>query len=361
METMSKLLINVILVFYYGIFASNEYKTVWENEKEALSLLENMTLEEKVGQILLARVPSEEEKNILMYHLGGYVLFEKDVKDLTKEQIRNKIDNWNDKSKIPLFLAIDEEGGKVSRIKNNTNLVTSPFLSPQEIFKNGGYAAIYEDTLKKNKLLEDLHININLAPVADVSLNPNSYIYARTFGQDAEATSTYIETVITACQQTNINCTLKHFPGYGENLDTHQGLSYDNRTLDELKEKDLLPFIAGIQSGADLIMVNHNIYPLIDETNPATLSSKIHSLLRDDLNYKGLIVTDDLEMNAIKNKFSTPYVKAFSAGNDVLIVTDIKGAYTELLNAFQTKKLKETDLNRVVFRILLWKKNKNLF
>ena len=358
---MNKLLITIVLTLFFSLFGNNqEYTTILDNKTyvesviKANNLLKTMSIEEKIGQLLLVRVPKENQiETITKYHLGGYILFGRDVEDITKNELINKIKKWEDVSKIPLILAIDEEGGKVSRLSNNKNIVENPFLSSQELYQQGGFNEIYQDTINKNKLLEELHINLNLAPVADISLNPSSYIYKRTFGKDTLLTSKYISTVIKACNKTNVNCTLKHFPGYGENVDTHEGIAYDIRTLQELRNNDFLTFISGIKEGVNFILVNHNIYPNIDNM-PATLSIKFHDILRNELNFKGLIISDDLEMNAIK-EIENPYIKAINAGNDILIVTNIEESYNELLNGYKLGKIKEETINEAVLRILIWK------
>lgn len=363
---MKKILFIFFITTFIAFFGENTIYNTYLQDQEYLEsivnakkLLDTMTIEEKIGQVLLARVPEENQTEMISnYHLGGYILFGRDVTNITKEDLIHKITSWEAASSIPLIFAIDEEGGKVTRLSSNPNIVSTPFLSSQELYKQGGFERIYQDTILKNHLLEQLHINLNLAPVADISLNPSSYIYQRTFGKDANKTSEYISTVIKACQNTNVSCTLKHFPGYGENVDTHKGLAYDDRTIEELQANDFLPFLSGIKEGVSFILVNHTIYSNIEKDVPATLSSKIHQILRKDLNFHGLIITDDLEMDAIKKNIFNPYIKALNAGNDILIVSNIEEAYNELYRGIQENKIKEETLNQAVLRILTWKYSK---
>jgi len=152
---------------------------------------------------------------------------------------------------------------------------------------------------------------------------------------------------------------LKHFPGYGSNSDTHQGFSVDTRTLEEVKQ-DMAAFEKGIQYGAESVLVSHNIVSSVDAENPASLSPKINSLLRNDLNFTGIIITDGLVMKALDNIEGSKYVKAVLAGNDILIVTDGEEAYNDIWNAIQEGTISEEIIDRAVTRILAWKYYKNI-
>ena len=137
------------------------------------------------------------------------------------------IQSYQANAAIPLLIGVDEEGGTVNRISINPNLRNEPFYSSQELFQEGGYDLIYNDTKEKCGFLRSLGINVNFAPVCDVSTDPNDYIYKRSFGQDASATAEYVATVIDAMKSEKIGSVLKHFPGYGNNTDTHNGIAYD--------------------------------------------------------------------------------------------------------------------------------------
>lgn len=147
--------------------------------------------------------------------------------------------NYKKVSNIPLITAVDEEGGKVVRISSNDKIYFEKFKSPRELYLDGGFDKIKEDTILKSNLLNELGINLNLAPVVDVSTNPDDYIYERTIGEDINITSEYAKTVIKASKDTNVSYTLKHFPGYGSNLDTHNGISIDKRSYKELLKNSL--------------------------------------------------------------------------------------------------------------------------
>ncbi len=164
-----------------------------EGYPEAQELLENMTLEEKVAQVFLFRCPSEDAlAAVQTYQPGGFMLFAKDFDGKTAEQIRTELESYQQASKIPMFLAVDEEGGTVVRVSRNANLAPKPFQSPQQVFQSGGMQAIVDDTVQ-TQLLQSLGLNVNLAPVADVSTNPADFMYDRTFGQGAAATADYVD------------------------------------------------------------------------------------------------------------------------------------------------------------------------
>ena len=335
-----------------GIF--NEYY------EKAYDKLETMTLDEKISQIFLVRVPKEYGTNILeQYQFGGYLLFGRDVTNITKEGLIEKISNYQRVSKIPSIIAIDEEGGTISRLNSNSNIVPNPFPSPMELYKEGGIPKIVEDLRNKNSLLEELGINLNLAPVVDIA-DENTFIYKRTIGGTIEETSNYAAKVVETSKESKVSYTLKHFPGYGNNVDTHTGIAIDERSLEELKNKDLLPFKSGIDAGAECILVSHNIINSIDNERPASLSLKVHNLLRNDLAFTGIIITDDLYMDAIKKYQEHPSISALTAGNDLIIITDYEQGINEIKEAINNNIIDINILNKAVIRVLAWKYYKGL-
>lgn len=317
---------------------------------QAYNTLNTLSLDEKIGQLLLARYP---DKDINNYNVAGYVFFEKDFKDKNKEQVINMIDNLSKTAKIPLLTAVDEEGGKINRISTNPNLSASPFKGSKEIYDASGLDGIMEDIKNKSKLLSSLHLNVNLAPVVDMSTDTKSYIYDRTIGYGVDITSKYADTVIFSSKGSEVSYVLKHFPGYGDNTDTHNGESTDDTPYDEIINNNILPFKAGIEAGAEAVLVSHNKFTSIDAI-PATLSSAIHNLLRSNLGFTGVIITDDLDMGATKN-ISDRYVNALLAGNNLLIVTDYDAAFKQIKSGIESGKVTEDYINKVVLRNLAWK------
>ena len=326
-------------------------------------LLNNMTIEEKVGQMFMVRVPQAEAVTMVSkYHLGGYIMFGRDFSNKTKEEVINNIASWQGASKIPMLIGVDEEGGTVNRVSTNKLLRDTPFKSSQELYAEGGFDLIYEDTIDKANFLKSFGINVNFAPVVDISTNSADYIYKRSFGKDATLTSTYASTVVRAMRESGMASVLKHFPGYGNNVDTHTGIAIDNRTLESFKESDFLPFEAGIKAGANIVLVSHNIITNVDSHNPASLSSKIHEILRKDLDFDGVIITDDLYMDAIsKNYDSSVAVLAILAGNDLICTTDFEAQIPEVIKAVNDGTISVDRINESVRRILKLKEELNLF
>lgn len=341
----------------------NEETPIVESEsylKKATDLLETLTLEEKIGQLLLVRFPENNPINILnTYKLGGFVFYARDVENKTEKEVQDMILNVQQNSKIPLLTAIDEEGGKVSRISNNPNLVSEKFKSPSELYQLGGFEAIKNDTINKSKILSNLGFNLNLAPVVDVSTNKSDYIYERTLKLGTNDVAMYAKTVIEASKGTNVSYTLKHFPGYGNSKDTHKNTAINYESYETIKNTYLPPFIEGINAGAEAIMISHNIMEGIDKDNPASLSTKIHNILRNDLNFKGIIITDDLAMGAVSN-IPNVATLAYLAGNDILITTDYKTSFEDIKNSTNNKTISLDQINDTVLRILIWKYYKGL-
>lgn len=326
--------------------------------KAAQEKAEKMTMQEKVGQVFIFRCPASGQIELLeKYQPAGFCLMADVFAYKTKEQVRDMTDRFQAASPIPLALCCDEEGGTVVRVSKYPALADRKFQSPQQVFAQGGMEAVRSDTVEKIKLLRELGLNMNLAPVADVSVDPSDFIYDRSFGRNAEETAEFIRASVNIYTANQFSCTLKHFPGYGTNLDTHTGIAYDNRSYDTFKKSDFIPFQAGIAEGAPCILVNHNVVNAIDPQAPASLSEKVHEVLREELGFSGVIITDDLSMEAISQytEGKNPAVQAFNAGNDILLSTNAADDFSALYNAVQTGVVSEERLNESVIRVLAWK------
>lgn len=327
-------------------------------EQLAQNILAGMTTEDKVGQMFFVRCRKDTAiSDLQKYRLGGYILFAEDVKGNTKESLKSKIQSYQDAAKIKMLIGVDEEGGDIVRVSKYPEFRAVPFHSPQSLYAEGGFDLIASDTEEKAKLLESLGFNVNLAPVCDVSTNPSDYIYARTFGKGAAETAQYVKAVVTAMNANGIGCTLKHFPGYGNNTDTHKGLSVDNRSYDTFVNSDFIPFKAGIEAGAGSILVSHNIVKCMDAKLPASLSPAVHKILRDDLGFQGVVMTDDLKMDAIKQYIGDQVsaVMAIKSGNDLVVASDFDVQIPSVLAAVKDGSITEDRLNESVLRILEWK------
>lgn len=198
---------------------------------------------------------------------------------------------------------------------------------------------------------------MNLAPVADVPTKSSSFIYARSYGRGAEKTAIYVSELIKTMNSDEILSSMKHFPGYGDNVDTHTGIAIDNREYNTFENSDFLPFKSGIEAGAPTILVSHNIVKCMDKNFPASLSKKVHDILRDDLNFTGIILTDDLAMEAVKSYVENgeAAVQAVLAGNDMIISSDFVTQRNEILEAVKDGEISENIINTAVRRILACK------
>ena len=328
-------------------------------EKRLQTLLDSMTLEEKVGQLFFVRCPTENAvEDISTYHLGGYLLFGRDFKDgdnwLTKEQFLEKIQSYQDAAEIPLFIGSDEEGGTVTRASRNPNLFSETFKSPQKLNYIGGIEEILRDTDTRSRELRALGINVNFAPVCDVSTDPKDFIYDRTLGQDANMTADYVRLVVPAMTEGGTLPVLKHFPGYGNNVDTHTGIAVDQRPMETFENSDLLPFQAGIEAGAPFVLVSHNIVTCMDADLPASLSPAVHRVLREACGFEGIAITDDLAMDAVQAyaKNGAVAVMALQAGNDMIITTDYRTQIPAVIAAVQDGTLDESVIDNACLRVL---------
>ncbi|MDU4466959.1 MAG: glycoside hydrolase family 3 N-terminal domain-containing protein [Streptococcus mitis] len=331
-----------------------------EKNKVIEDRLATMTLEEKVGQLFWARVPSNHQiEDLQSYHLSGYILFGRDFEGQSIEDIKALTSRYQAASKTPLLIGSDEEGGTVTRI---SSILDTPFQSPMMLYHQGGMEAVLSDTRKKTEVLKSVGINAGLFPVADLAGDSSAFIYDRTIGQDAQTTASYVKQVVEELQKNKVGSTLKHFPGYGDNGDSHTDIIRDNRSLDDLIQADFLPFQAGIDAGADSILVSHNILTKID-TVPSSISPKINEILRKELNFKGVIMTDDLDMAGLAHFVSQDEaaLQVILAGNDLILGSSYQTQIPYLLKKVSSGDLKEERINESVRRILAWKYDLGLF
>lgn len=370
-----------------------EEKTPEELEDEALmAFLENMTLEEKAGQVFFVRVPAENAlEDLATYHLGGYLLFGRDTQDKTANDLIQTIASWQSQALdydtgIPLLIGVDEEGGSVVRVSSNPHLRSRKFSSPRKLWGEGsdeeGQDAVYEETREKSILLKALGFNVNLNPVADVSTDPGDFIYDRTTGRDASYAADYVRIVVLQQSRYGLGSVLKHFPGYGNNKDTHTGVAVDDRPMETFLEQDFLPFQAGIAMentmriprslpvepvGMDdavetsrlrpAVLVSHNIVNCMDPNLPASLSPEVHRILREDLGFDGVVMTDDLAMEAVAQYAADGAVAVMSlqAGNDLVVTTDYRTQIPRVIQAVKDGTLEEDVIDAACLRVLRWK------
>ena len=343
------------------------------------ALLKGMTLEEKAGQLFFVRVPAENAlEDIMTYHLGGYLLFGRDTQDKTANDLIQTIASWQAEAVehgtgIPLLVGVDEEGGSVVRVSSNPHLRSKKFSSPGKLWEEG-LDALIRETREKAILLRNLGFNVNLAPVADVSTNPSDFIYDRTTGKGAEEAADYVSRVMETQSYNNLGSVLKHFPGYGNNRDTHTGVTVDDRPIETFLEQDFLPFQAGIAveetvwpSGElrrlrPAVLVSHNIVSCMDPELPASLSPEVHRILREDLGFDGVVMTDDLAMDAVKAYAADGNIAVMSiqAGNDLVVTTDYRTQIPRVIQAVKDGALEESVIDAACLRVLRWKLERGL-
>lgn len=331
-------------------------------------ILDQMTLEEKVGQMFLVSTDSldydaetsvtDQMKDRLgKYHIGGIIYFSFNIKD--RDQITSFIREAQEAYKIPLFTAVDEEGGSVARIANTEGMGVTIFPSMAEIGKSGDPTSAYALGKTLAQDLSDLGFNVDFAPVADIVTNTeNTEIGDRSFGSDPDLVSQFVSQEVKGLQENGVCSTLKHFPGQGDTSeDTHRGYVDLETSIDRLREVEFLPFQAGIEAGADFVMVSHvSVKAVTGQEVPASLSKlMISDILRDELQYDGIIITDALNMKSITKFYDSGQaaLKAVKAGVDMILMPDdMEEAYTEVLDAVKRGSIDESRIEESVRRIL---------
>lgn len=317
-----------------------------------------MSVEEKASQMLLlcCHKTGDAERGAAQ-GVGGLCLFADAFAGKDREAVIAMTAALQESAPLPLLLAVDEEGGTVNRVSLNPALRASPFPAPRRLFQLGSWARVESDAAEKAQLLLSLGINVNLAPVCDVPRSSLNYIYPRCFSGNADEVCRYVALVVGVMKEQGLGSTLKHFPGYGGSADTHKGLAYDTRSYADFAAKDLLPFEAGIEAGADAVLVSHNIVRCMDAELPASLSPEVHRILREELGFAGVVITDDLAMGAI-TQFTggqSAAVQAVLAGNDLICCSDGEEAAAAITAAVADGTIPEARLDESVLRILNWK------
>ena len=344
---------------------SEEQKT----EELIEEYLSNMPLEDKVSQLFFVQPEaltgvdtavqaSDMTKEALQeYAVGGIVMFSKNIQD--RDQICAMLANLQEYSKYPLFLGVDEEGGSlVARVANSGTISVPTFPNMMEIGNTGNPEEAYEVGRTIGTYLKDLGFNLDFAPIADVLVNPeNQVIGERAFGSDAELVAKMVKRVVEGLQEQEVSAVLKHFPGHGgTEADSHEGTAILNRTLEELRSEEFLPFQSGIEAGADMIMVGHISVPEVtgDDT-PATLSETvITDLLRNELGFDGIIITDSMSMGAIVDHYGPgeAAVQVIRAGGDMILMPqDFVEARQAVLDAVDQQEITEERINESLRRI----------
>ena len=312
-----------------------------------------------VAQLFLVKCPADGAAKLLRdHHVGGIILYSSDVSGHTPATLSAELSDWQERSPIPLIVAVDEEGGDVVRLSNNKNFRSERFPAPSEVYYEGGLDALRDIEAEKAELLKSCGINVNLSPVCDVVSEETGFMASRSLFQTAKTTGKAVSTMVKTMQGRGIGAVLKHFPGYG-NLtgDTHTGKVVDDRDKEFLQAYDFVPFEYGIRAGAGAVMVGHSIVNKLDPTAPASLSGEVHRVLRKELGFQGVIITDDLTMGAVTDTYESgeAAVQALHAGNDLLITAWSEHQFNAIYEALTDGRLSRKTLENCAERIIQWK------
>lgn len=359
--------------------AENNIQTEENIKTKAEKLLDSMTLEEKTGQLFIVRPEALQlnltpeqindtsengatefndltKETLSMYPAGGVVFFGKNVSD--PEQLKNFTSAFQNSSDIGMFIGIDEEGGIVSRIASNPAFDVPQYESMQNIGETGDVEIALKAGFAIGSYLEEYGFNLDFAPVADTNTNPeNIVIGKRSFGSDPDLVAEMVQANIAGLHQANIMSCVKHFPGHGDTKgDTHKGYVSIDKTWDELKQCELIPFINAFET-TDMVMAAHITTPNItSDSLPASLSYEmITDKLRNELGYSGVVISDSMSMGAITQEYSSSdaAVKAILAGVDIILMPqDFESAYNGILNAVNNGEISEERIDESVLRIL---------
>ena len=341
-----------------AIQAAVEEQTLTMDEK-ADRIVAGMSLAEKVGQMMMIGVKGKDvnDDSLYMlheYHMGGVIFFDRNMEN--KEQVKKFTDDLQKQAneKVPLFIAVDEEGGEVARMKE----AFPPPPAQKKLGQEGDPAAAELWAVKTAKGLKEMGFNVNFAPVADVGSNDT-----RSYSKDPAVVTNFVRAAAKGYEQEKIMYSLKHFPGIGKGkVDSHidaDRIQADSKTL---AREDFVPFQMMIQEKDPegyFILVSHLTYPVLDAEQPASLSKKIVTgVLRDEMGYKGLIITDDMEMGAVAKQydFRELGVRAVKAGVDIVMVCHEyeheTAAYNGLLKAVQDGEISQERIDDSVRRIV---------
>ena len=353
---------------------SQETTEVPEEEKPSLvdETLAGMTLHEKVCQMMFVTpeeltgedgvtVAGDATRQALEnYPVGGIVYFAKNLE--SQDQVKEMIDNSQKYSSIGLFVATDEEGGVVNRLMDT---VGTTYIGSMYYYKDDGDETAYENAYTIANDMSALGFNLDFAPVADVWSNPdNTVIGERAYSDDYAQAAELVGNAVKGFNDRGVMCTLKHFPGHGDTAeDSHYSSAYVHRTKEEIMADEMQPFRSGIEAGAEFVMVGHLIVPDIDEV-PATLSYKIATgILRDELKFEGVAITDSFEMESIADNYSVDdaVVMSVKAGMDMILQPkDMASAVNSIEQAVADGELSEDRIDESVRRILTLKESRGL-
>lgn len=348
-------------------------KTAEEMKQEAIQeKMDAMSLEEEIGQLFMVDFRNNEDgsgmtvlsqsaaEKIKKYHVGGVILFAENLDTL--EQTQKLTKDLQNAAEIPLFIGIDEEGGRVSRL-NKSNIPHETIPAAGEMTEPAQAEAAGKSI---GGTLSEMGVNVDFAPVGDVNTNPdNPVIGTRAYSNEPNKAGDMVCAFLKGLQGTGVSGAVKHFPGHGDTAaDSHKGEVFVSHDLERLKEVEFVPFAKAIASGVDFVMVGHIKTPNATSDNlPATLSAQAVGFLRQDLGYHGVVITDAMNMQAISDYYGVgeSAVMAVSAGIDIVLMpADLDEAYEALLHGVQDGRIQEAQVKESLKRILSLKYDKGL-
>lgn len=340
-------------------------------EDEIDKEIKTMRLDEKIGQMVIAGIDkysfdANAESLLKDYKAGGFIILNQNVKNADQLlKLVNDIKTGNSKNKIPLFISIDQEGGIIDRMPKGINR----YPSNKEIGYKNSENLSYNIGTSLGFEVKSFGFNMDFAPVLDINSNPkNPVIGDRSFGTDSDIVSRLGIQTMKGINSQNVISIVKHFPGHGDtSVDSHLGLPVVYNDLEMLKSFELIPFQKAIKNNADGIMAAHILFPKIDPVNPASFSKTIiNDILRGYLNYKGVIITDDMTMGAVIKNYDIgeAAVKSVAAGTDIILVCHDYDKEVKVIKALRAAvsegKLTEDRIDESLRRILKLKKKYNL-
>lgn len=339
-----------------------------EKTKEMIA---DMTLHEKICQLFIVSPedmvdteavtsPEQMGMSIENYPVGGFIYNKPNFQ--SKDQVKTLLDGTQKLSTIPLFMTCDEEGGNVERLMST---VGTTKLEPMMTYKDSGTQTAYDNAFTIGSDMKALGFNLDLAPVADVWSNKeNTVVGDRAYSDNFSQAAELIPYAVRGFHDSGLACAIKHFPGHGNTSeDSHYILPYISKNYSEIKKEELLPFNAGIQAGTDMVMVGHLVISDIDES-PVLFSKKwIEDILRQEMAFDGVVISDGMKMQAVTNNFSNAEaaVRAIKAGTDILLLpNNFKSAVNALTEAVNNGEISEDRIDQSLHRILELKIKRNI-
>lgn len=334
-----------------GIFSAN-YEKAYKKVSE-------MTNEQLVGTLIMGTCKSNSDSSyddITKYNLSSYWLSSDCFSNKTEDQIKEMVKKY--KERQPGFIvAVDEEGGQNTTVTDHDAYIQYSFDAIGDLYKDGGLSSVEKMEKDKVSVLKDAGVSLNLAPVVDLAKEEGQIMYSQSLRADANDTSKYAEDITKMYQDGGISACLRHFPGYGTTVRSDDGTVTDERKKSELEKSDFLPFKSGISANCHFIMVGNYIVKDIDNSHIASLSTAVNKILKDDLSYTGIIITDNLDNDDYSQYADghSQYVEAILAGNDMIIVDNIGGAYDDILNAVNDGTISKEVIEKAAMRVIAYK------